>query len=98
MFTERFATDLSLFYLKPLKELLMDSMRVPRDCFPSLHTAVTLVIASALYRYARPLFLLFLPIVITIPLACVYLRYHYVVDVLAGTALAAGASRLAERA
>jgi membrane-associated phospholipid phosphatase len=36
----------------------------------------------------RKLFWAILPIVASMPFACVYLRYHYVIDVIAGLALA----------
>ena len=41
------------------------------------------------WRHARPMFWVMAPIALSIPFACVYLRYHYVVDVIAGAALAA---------
>ncbi len=87
LFTMHYGRSLDLWYLAPVKDQLMDRMRVPRDCFPSLHTAASLTLLRGLYRTAPRLALVLAPIVLTIPLACVYLRYHWVTDVLAGIAL-----------
>lgn len=87
VFTTHFDVSLDLYYLQPVTEQLMDHMRVPRDCFPSLHTAASLTLLRGTYKSAPRLAIVLAPIVLTIPIACVYLRYHYVVDVLAGLAL-----------
>ena len=59
---------------------------------PSGHTAIALLVLFLSYRYARLLFYLFCPIVAALILSTVYLRYHYVIDLFAGAALAAGCS------
>ncbi|WP_422735500.1 phosphatase PAP2 family protein [Micromonospora sp. WMMD729] len=59
-----------------------------RDLFPSLHTAMTVVLMVYLWRDARRLFWWYLPIGLGLLLSTLYLRKHYAVDVLAGTALA----------
>jgi len=87
LFLDRFDVPLDGYYGDWIKRDLLDPHRVPRDCFPSLHTAVSLVLAWGAFRHARPLFWATLPVVASIPLACVYFRYHYVVDVIAGGAL-----------
>ena len=87
MFMQTFNIPLDLYYMKDFKALYMDRPRIDRDCFPSLHTAVSLVLLYQAKKNLKPLFWTFLPIVICIPMACVYLRYHYVVDVLAGIGL-----------
>ena len=89
MYTQTFQTPLDLYYLQEIKQALMDHTRIERDCFPSLHTAITCVCAFSAWRYLRPLFWLFLPMTLTIPIACIYLRYHYVSDVIGGFMLAA---------
>lgn len=60
----------------------------PRDCFPSGHTEIPLITLWLAYRYKRGLFRAYLPIVIILICSTVYLRFHYVVDVIAGTVLA----------
>ena len=97
LFLDHFDVSLDAYLGARLKAQLMDRTRVPRDCFPSLHTAVSLTLLWGAYRNVRRLFWVLLPIVISIPFACVYLRYHYVIDVIAGVALFAGVTTLAAR-
>ncbi len=61
-----------------------------RDCFPSGHTQMVLISLWFAFRYRRPLFWIYLPIVIALVFSTVYLRYHYVVDIAAGFAFAGG--------
>jgi membrane-associated phospholipid phosphatase len=87
VFTGTFTTKLDLYYFREVKEQLMDRTRIPRDCFPSLHTCMTCVLLWGAWRHARVVFWVLLPSSAFIPFACVYLRYHYVSDVLAGFVL-----------
>ena len=61
-----------------------------RDCMPSGHTQIFLMILFLAYRYERILFYIFLPIVCGMILSTIYLRYHYVIDILVGVGLAIG--------
>jgi membrane-associated phospholipid phosphatase len=61
---------------------------IKRDAFPSGHTAIALTVLFIASRHARALFRLFTPFVVLLVVATVYCRYHYVVDVIAGVALA----------
>jgi membrane-associated phospholipid phosphatase len=85
---KNFTRGLDFQYMSELKAMLHDRPRIARDCFPSLHTAVTLMILYGTRRWLRRAFWLMLPIAATIPVACVYMRHHYVIDVVAGAALA----------
>jgi|GEM_PF-107732 len=58
-----------------------------RDAFPSLHTAVTLLSLLFAYKYIRWLFWIMLPFCTGLLLSTVYLRHHYVIDIIAGFAL-----------
>ncbi|HEX7663825.1 MAG TPA: phosphatase PAP2 family protein, partial [Polyangiaceae bacterium] len=78
VFTQHHETSLDLYYMGFVKEQLMDRTRVPRDCFPSLHTCMGLVLLYYPLKYVRWLGYVLLPFVLSIPFACVYLRYHYV--------------------
>jgi membrane-associated phospholipid phosphatase len=64
-------------------------MNVARDCFPSLHTAISCVMLYFVWTYRRAWMWLYGPLVISILISTVYLRYHYVIDVFAGILLAA---------
>jgi membrane-associated phospholipid phosphatase len=61
-----------------------------RDCMPSGHTQIALTVLYLAHRYEKAIFYLFFPIVCGLVLSTVYLRYHYVIDLIAGIALAIG--------
>jgi membrane-associated phospholipid phosphatase len=68
-----------------------------RAAFPSLHAAVSLVALAYAWRWLRAWFWILLPFVVGLWLSTVYLRHHYVVDLLAGWALAPLAIWIAPR-
>jgi len=81
----------------PLKGLLLvDWIRatldraegITRDCFPSGHVMLTLVVVYYARKFHRPTFWWALPAASALIISTVYLRYHYVVDVIAGVVLA----------
>lgn len=76
-----------LFLMEPIHELLNKLEGIKRDAFPSGHTAIALLCLVISFRYERILFWYLLPVVILLILSTVYLRYHYVVDVIAGVIL-----------
>ncbi len=88
LFTREFTVPLDMYMVGPIKEAMMDATRISYDCFPSMHTCCTILLGISAWTWARRLFWLISPIVVLMPLACVYLRYHYVIDVLVGAALA----------
>jgi len=59
------------------------------DCFPSGHTAVTLVALWYALREERVVFYLLLPVTVLLLISTVYCRYHYVIDLIGGAAVAA---------
>jgi membrane-associated phospholipid phosphatase len=59
-----------------------------RDCMPSGHTQIVLMVLYLSYRYERFLFYLLFPLVCGLILSTVYLRYHYVIDLFVGATLA----------
>lgn len=70
-----------------IREALDQLEKNKRDAFPSGHTAVVLVMLYYCHRHARRLLPICLPLVMALIVSTVYLRYHYVVDVLAGILL-----------
>ena len=77
-----------LFIAGPIQKLLNQLEGIKRDAFPSGHTAIPLVILYLSFQFKRRLFYLFLPMVSALIFSTVYCRYHYVVDVIGGIALA----------
>jgi len=68
-----------------------------RDCMPSGHTQIVLMVSFLAYRYEKFLFYLFVPIICGLILSTVYLRYHYVIDLLVGGGLAIGCTLIGHR-
>jgi len=85
-----------LLLAEPIMDTLNRLERFKQDAFPSGHTAVVLLVLYYARQFVRGLFWPFLPVVVALILSTVYLRYHYVVDVLAGMFLA-GLCLLLER-
>jgi membrane-associated phospholipid phosphatase len=72
-----------------LRETLDRAEGITRDCFPSGHTEMTLLVLYYARRFHRRTFWLLLPVGSALIFSTVYLRYHYVIDVIAGAAAAA---------
>jgi membrane-associated phospholipid phosphatase len=72
----------------PLREALDRMEGITRDCFPSGHTELTLLVLYYARRFHRRTFWLLLPVGSALIFSTVYLRYHYVIDVIAGAATA----------
>ena len=68
-------------------DYIMRTGRVGYDCFPSLHVGIPLLLSLYLRNYRRKLFI---PALVYVALMCgatIYLRYHYLVDVVAAFCL-----------
>lgn len=61
---------------------------VSRDCFPSLHTGLSIVMMIEVWRYRRKWAWFFIPLGLLIIFSTVYLRIHYIPDLIAGLGLA----------
>jgi membrane-associated phospholipid phosphatase len=84
MYTLTFSgTPIADAALKMVNLLPSDS----RAAFPSLHAAVTLLSLMFAFKYVRWLFWAMLPFCTGLILSTVYLRHHYVIDLIAGFAL-----------
>ncbi len=68
-----------------------------RAAFPSLHAAVSLLSLGLAWKFERSLLLILTPAVLGLWASTIYLRHHFVVDLLAGFALAPLAYVLAPR-
>jgi membrane-associated phospholipid phosphatase len=66
----------------------MDFARIQRDVFPSLHVAISFVVWLYAYRNSKKLFWILSPLILSLWLSTLYLRYHYLIDVVAGLILA----------
>jgi membrane-associated phospholipid phosphatase len=66
----------------------MDFARIRRDVFPSLHVAISFVVWLYAWRNSKRLFWILSPIILSLWVSTVYLRYHYLTDCVAGLILA----------
>lgn len=78
-----------LLLASPITELLNALEGIKRDAFPSGHTSAALICLYYTSRFTPRWLPFVLPGVVLMVLAAMYLRYHYLADVLAGALLAA---------
>ncbi len=75
-------------FIEKIQDVLNSLEKNKTDAFPSGHTAVSLM--SLYYAWSKKekrLFAGLIPVVTGLLISTVYLRYHYVIDVIAGIAL-----------
>ncbi len=85
----QFSQPLQGVYLATeMRETMAFIEKIKQDCFPSGHTAVALLALLLAKRYAKKLVPYLAPLVVALIFSTVYLRYHYVADVIAGIVLA----------
>jgi membrane-associated phospholipid phosphatase len=77
-----------LWLTTPFQAILDALEGTQRDAFPSGHTAIAIIVLALGARYQRRLFYPLLGITVSLMVSTVYLRYHYVIDVIAGVLLA----------
>lgn len=73
-----------LLLAEPLRDFINKCEPSTLDCFPSLHTSILIVITFLASRYYRKIFKSYVVLSIIIIFSLVYLRYHYILDILAG--------------
>jgi membrane-associated phospholipid phosphatase len=82
-------TDLpGILLAGPIRAALYRAEAIRHDCFPSGHVAVSLAVLLLARRLHRGMFRILLVPVVSLIVSTVYLRYHYVIDAVAGVALA----------
>ncbi|MGH7942988.1 MAG: phosphatase PAP2 family protein [Limisphaerales bacterium] len=72
-------------------DYIIKNWRVSFDCFPSLHVAIPLLLALYIRQYRRKWFVPMVLYVATMCCGVIYLRYHYLIDVIAAFAFAPAA-------
>jgi len=91
-----------LWLTTPAAHMWRSLQAIDRDCFPSLHVALSTVSLVYLWRFrawrgGRVILAVSTPVIVGLWISTLYLRYHYGVDVLAGFALAAVVTWVAPR-
>jgi len=82
-FSDHYTHDLNGHALIRGVDYIMRNGHVAYDCFPSLHVGIPLLLCLYLRRYLPKLFVPGLLYVLTMGCGVIYLRYHYLADVLA---------------
>jgi membrane-associated phospholipid phosphatase len=76
----------------PISRVINDTInhleKTKLDVFPSGHTMISMAVLIVMWKRARDVFWWILPIVTGLIISTVYCRFHYVVDLIAGAALA----------
>jgi membrane-associated phospholipid phosphatase len=80
-----------------IRRMLDRAEGVTRDCFPSGHTELTMLVLYCAWRFERRAFWIMVPPACVLVISTVYLRYHYVIDVIAGAVVAVAIMALADR-
>jgi membrane-associated phospholipid phosphatase len=83
----RFTVDPQGGSIAQVTNNIVDRFGVGRDAFPSIHAAISLLMVVYAWRYLRRLAVPYTIMGASIILSTVYLRWHYVTDVLAGVIL-----------
>ena len=81
-FADRFTSDLRGHAISRGVDYIIWAGRVGYDCFPSLHVGIPLLLSFYLRDYRRKFFLPALAYVAVMCCATIYLRYHYLADVI----------------
>jgi hypothetical protein len=84
----QFSQPLKGLVLTPYLDALMRTTPFQRDCFPSGHTASTLLVLAYAFRYYRKLFWILLPFGAGLIAATLVGRFHYAIDLLCAVPVA----------
>jgi len=95
---EQITTPINGGFFHSLVTTSVDQAGGPHGAFPSIHVGAAVFLCLFDFRHgSRTRAWLYLPLVLLIALATVLLRYHYVIDLLAGVLIAVAAMFVAER-
>ncbi|HOD07252.1 MAG TPA: phosphatase PAP2 family protein [Myxococcota bacterium] len=73
-----------------IREAIHNASNFRFDCFPSGHTAGPVLVFLTLFSWRKSVALALAPFFAAIVFSTLYLQYHYVIDVIAGAAVAVG--------
>lgn len=76
-------------------DLLFQGSPLARDCFPSGHTGISLLVLAFSFRHERRFFWIALPVLVCLILGTLAGRFHYGVDLLAAAPLTASSLAVA---
>jgi membrane-associated phospholipid phosphatase len=99
LYPEHFSEPMpGVLFAERIRAALLEAEAIKHDCFPSGHTALGVVCVVLARREGSVWgFRLMLPVVVALVFSTMYLRYHYVIDVVAGLLLAWAVLRFGPR-
>ena len=71
-----------------IRDMIHNADGFKADCFPSGHTAGAVLVFLTMFSWRRIAGLIVAPLCLALIFSTVYLQYHYVIDLIAGSALA----------
>jgi membrane-associated phospholipid phosphatase len=77
-----------LLLTQPIRTLIATLEPSKVDAFPSVHAAILTTTMITAWWYVRRVFWAFVPLAVCIYVSLIYTRHHYVIDVIAGVAVA----------
>ena len=92
---DQFTVPLHGYLFTWLGELIRSGLQFPGGSLPSPHCAAATIMWAMAWRYHRPVFWMFLPVVLSLYVSTVFCRYHYLSDAVTGIAMAGLALPLA---
>lgn len=93
-FANHYTRDLAGHSITRSVDYIIHAGRVSFDCFPSMHVGIPFLLALYMRDYLRKAYPLILLYVACMAFATLYLRYHYLADVLAAFVYAPAAYHL----
>lgn len=83
-FKESLAKIPDAYFFSDAVKFVQKIGEVPTGAFPSSHVGMALIFLYLSFKYSRKLFYYILPIVIILCFSTVYIKAHYLIDVIAG--------------
>ncbi len=73
------------YFFRDAVKFVQKNYEVPTGAFPSSHVGMSLIFLYLSFKYSRKLFYYILPVIIILCPSTVYIKAHYLIDVIAGT-------------
>ncbi len=87
-FNTKFTETPVLYFFGKIMHSILFNVEKPTGAFPSSHVGLAIILSYLAYKHHKKLFYITLPFVTGICFATVYLKEHYVIDVLAAFLIA----------
>ena len=72
------------YVFRPLLAAIQSMGEKPTGAFPSSHVGISLIFLILIWKYCRQYFVYFVPVVAILIFSTVYIKAHYIIDVIGG--------------